>query len=78
MPTKRSLEAAGYSEDEIKRMGAKYVCYVCGEPLEGIARRDTPNAKAARKRIVLGPRHTDCEPSEHEESSKRVMLAWKQ
>ena len=88
MPTHRSLLAAGMTEDEIAiESGNKHQCYVCEKPVVGLAQKDEPRRQAtqidgvtvppAPPDLKLGVRHRDCKPSEHAESTKKVMLAWR-
>jgi len=72
MPTRRSLEAGGY-ETTGATPGTR-ICYVCQQPVGGLAQRDEPTPEAGRKGVVLGDRHRDCEPSDDAGGSKKVYL----
>ncbi len=72
MPTRNAMLIAGVDPDE--QPAARHPCYVCGEPMTGLAARDMPTPEAARKQVKLGDRHRDCEPSEDAGSSRKIFL----
>ena len=89
MPTKRSMLAAGMTEEQIAKEQGRVICYVCGRQVVGLGQRDFPRLQAETfekdgEEIVIAPpppgtelgaRHRDCEPSEHAIRSTKIWIA---